>query len=197
MTNSQEQLINSAIKCVSKHGLEGTRTQMIAKDAGLSEAMIFKLFGSKDNLLRTCFETVDKQIASLFDGLKFGTAQIKDNPETAVFLLWSQYFKWLIAHKEETLFYFAYRTASGFQEFEKTRKAPWFEDFVAIFYAFDGEYNLQERVSPTILWTQVLTVTQLYAKLVIEGALPSDDATISTIFKIQMGSICELLKQSK
>ncbi len=195
MSNSSDQIIASAIKCVSIHGLSGTRTQMIAKESGLSEAMIFKLFGSKDELLRVCFETVDKEIAALFNGLKFGMAQIKDNPETAVYLLWTQYFKWLISHKEETLFYFAYRTTPFFQEFEKTRKAPWFEDFVAIFYAFDGEYGLYEKISPTILWTQVLTVTQLYAKLVIEGAIPSDEATIQSIFKIQMGSICEMLKK--
>ncbi len=189
MTNSEEMIIKGAIKCVSEYGLSKTRTQIIAEKSGLSEAMIYKLFGSKDTLLRICFETVDKRIAALFNGMQISEEQIKKNPEEVVFILWSTYFKWLISHKEETLFYFAYRMAAFFPQYERTREAPWFGDFVAIFSIFDKEYELYKKISPSVLWTHILTVTQLYAKLAIEGSVPSDDAAIQSIFKMLMSGL--------
>lgn len=168
---------------------------MIAQEAGVVESTLFRHFGTKDNLLKICFETVDKQIAALFCGMEFPSEQIHSDPESLVFLLWSRYFHWLIAHREETLFYFYYRTDPSFPAFDRSRKAPWFQDFIKIFEAFDAEYHLYEKVRPETLWTQVLTVTQLYAKLVLEGAIPSDDQTVQSIFHTQMDGICRLMEK--
>lgn len=46
----REQIIATAVELFSKHGFSGTTTKKIAAAAGVSEAMVFRHFASKDEL---------------------------------------------------------------------------------------------------------------------------------------------------
>ena len=46
----REQIIRTAVEVFSKHGFSGTTTKRIAEAAGISEAIIFRHFASKDEL---------------------------------------------------------------------------------------------------------------------------------------------------
>jgi len=46
----REQILSTAVELFSKHGFRGTTTKEIAKAAGVSEAMVFKHFATKDEL---------------------------------------------------------------------------------------------------------------------------------------------------
>src|SRR5262245_29638612 len=46
----REQILRTAVELFSKHGFRGTTTKEIAKGAGVSEAMVFKHFATKDEL---------------------------------------------------------------------------------------------------------------------------------------------------
>lgn len=49
---TMQNIIDSTIKLFSSKGYNATTTALIAKDAGVSEAIIFKHFGNKENLLK-------------------------------------------------------------------------------------------------------------------------------------------------
>lgn len=49
---TQKNIINSAIKLFSQNGYNATTTALIAKDAGVSEAILFKYFKKKEGLLK-------------------------------------------------------------------------------------------------------------------------------------------------
>ncbi|TCL76444.1 TetR family transcriptional regulator [Hydrogenispora ethanolica] len=49
---TKQRIIDTAIKLISSHGFNATTTALIAKELGLSEAIIFKYYGDKQNLLR-------------------------------------------------------------------------------------------------------------------------------------------------
>ncbi len=51
MTKKQQNIINSALKLFAKNGFDSTSTNIIAKDAGVSEGLIFRHFGNKEGLL--------------------------------------------------------------------------------------------------------------------------------------------------
>ena len=51
MITRRQHIANVALQLFGDKGFENTSTQQIAKDAGVSEALIFKHFGSKDQLL--------------------------------------------------------------------------------------------------------------------------------------------------
>lgn len=66
-------IIEAAIKMASLHGYLGATTKSIAKEAGVNEVTIFRLFGSKDNLFDECIETfggpaVAPQIEAILTG---------------------------------------------------------------------------------------------------------------------------------
>jgi len=46
----REQILQTAVELFSKHGFRGTTTKEIAKASGVSEAMVFKHFTTKDGL---------------------------------------------------------------------------------------------------------------------------------------------------
>ncbi|HEX3101177.1 MAG TPA: helix-turn-helix domain-containing protein [Pyrinomonadaceae bacterium] len=46
----REQILKTAVDLFSKHGFRGTTTKEIARAAGVSEAMVFKHFATKDEL---------------------------------------------------------------------------------------------------------------------------------------------------
>jgi AcrR family transcriptional regulator len=46
----REQILQTAVDLFSKHGFRGTTTKEIARASGVSEAMVFKHFASKDEL---------------------------------------------------------------------------------------------------------------------------------------------------
>ncbi|MGH7783465.1 MAG: TetR/AcrR family transcriptional regulator, partial [Candidatus Binatia bacterium] len=46
----REQILGTAVELFSKHGFRGTTTKEIARASGVSEAMVFKHFATKDEL---------------------------------------------------------------------------------------------------------------------------------------------------
>lgn len=46
----REQILMTAVELFSRHGFSGTTTKMIAEAAGVSEAMVFRHFATKDEL---------------------------------------------------------------------------------------------------------------------------------------------------
>lgn len=49
--NKKQDILNAALVLFTEQGARATSTKSIAKEAGVSEALIFKHFGTKDNLL--------------------------------------------------------------------------------------------------------------------------------------------------
>ena len=49
--NRKEKIAASALQLFAEKGYENTSTQLIASHAGVSEALVFKHFGNKENLL--------------------------------------------------------------------------------------------------------------------------------------------------
>ncbi|MEO7672810.1 MAG: TetR/AcrR family transcriptional regulator [Pyrinomonadaceae bacterium] len=62
----REQILQSAVSLFSKRGFSGTTTKEIARGAGVSEAMVFRHFSTKDELYgailhsKSCSDGIDK-----------------------------------------------------------------------------------------------------------------------------------------
>jgi AcrR family transcriptional regulator len=53
--SNNDKLLLAAIDLIAEKGYNGTSTQEIANEAGLSEKTLFRHFGSKQNLLEMAF----------------------------------------------------------------------------------------------------------------------------------------------
>jgi AcrR family transcriptional regulator len=59
---TKQTIIDTAVRLISSYGYNATTTAVIAKETGLSEAIIFKYFKNKENLLREIGNVAIEQI---------------------------------------------------------------------------------------------------------------------------------------
>lgn len=172
------------MKAVRQYGLEGARIQNISELAGLSSGALYRYFDGKDDLMIACFTYVDKQAAAIFDHIPLNTLELLTNPMAVVKKLWTPYFRFWVAHPDETVFYHRFRDSAAFPAFEKTRDVSYFASFVASVHAFREIYPGLCQINQDLLWLHVMTITVLYAKYVVEGVLPDNEETEQTIFRL-------------
>ncbi|GJQ63041.1 MAG: hypothetical protein SCALA702_20940 [Melioribacteraceae bacterium] len=65
MTEKQENIIQAAIKLFSERGYAATSTNAIAKEAAVSEGLIFRHFGNKEGLLHAIIKTGEEVLKQM------------------------------------------------------------------------------------------------------------------------------------
>jgi len=66
MTEKQLSILNAALKLFAQQGFSATPTSQIAKEAGVSEGLIFRHFGKKDGLLAAVIHEGEESFKTLF-----------------------------------------------------------------------------------------------------------------------------------
>lgn len=66
MTEKQEKIIQAALQLFANEGYNATSTSKVAKEAEVSEGLIFRHFGNKEGLLQAILEEGENRIKSLF-----------------------------------------------------------------------------------------------------------------------------------
>ncbi len=60
--SKRDSILQATIDVVAKHGISDSPTTEIAKEAGAAQLTVFRLFGSKKELLRQTYEEVKKRL---------------------------------------------------------------------------------------------------------------------------------------
>lgn len=184
LDDTKTRIISAAIRAVRQHGLEGARIQNVSALAGISPGAIYRYFESKEKLLGECFAYVDRQAAALFDHIAFDPSQMVTDPMGAVKSLWLPYFRFWVAHPDETVFYHRFRDSALFPEYDRKRDTAYFHSFIGMVRAFRQMFPGIRRINQDLLWLHVLTSTVMYAKYVAEGVLPASRETEETVFQL-------------
>ena len=184
LDDTKTRIISAAIRAVRQYGLEGVRIQNISELAGLSPGALYRYFDGKDDLMTACFTYVDRQAAEIFDRVRFDPSALSANPVGAVKSLWVPYFRFWVAHPDETVFYHRFRDSVAFPAYDRTRDAGYFGSFVVMIRAFMDTFPSLRRMNQDLLWLHLLTTTVLYAKYVVEGVLPDSEETEETVFQL-------------
>ena len=112
LDDTRTRIISAAMKAVREYGLEGVRIQNVSDLAGISPGALYRHFNSKDQLIEECFTYVDKQAAEIFEHLKFNPVAMAADPIGTVKSLWLPYFRFWVAHPDETVFYHRFRDSA-------------------------------------------------------------------------------------
>lgn len=193
LEDNREEIMRGAIEGVAEYGLEGLNMKTISRLSGRNSSTIYTIFNSKDELLRCCFERIDHQIARLFGKVKLDPRALAEDPEGQVRRIWTRYFRFLVEHPAETLFYVRYRSGSGFAEYDKKRDVSHFAGFMRLVRTFDEQYHIFRDIPSGLLWLHLLTTTLMYARYVVEGVLPRDADTQERIFQLEMNGLRSLM----
>lgn len=197
MDDTKTRIIMAAMKGVREYGLEGVRVQKIGQLAGLTQGAMYRYFESKDELMTACFIYVDKQVAAIFDHMKFDPLILLKGPTEAIKSLWLPYFRFWTAHPDETVFYHRFRDSAYFPAFDRQRDVGYFDKFVGIVHLFKKTFPKLNELNQDLLWLHVLTTTVMYAKYVVEGVLPNDEKTENAIFQLMLTGLTGYLKPGK
>lgn len=184
MDDTKIRIMSAAMKAVRQYGLEGMRIQNVSDLAGISPGALYRYFESKDQLIIECFTYVDRQAAAIFEQLSFNPLTMLVDPIGAVKKLWLPYFRFWVAHPDETVFYHRIRDSAFFPEYDRTRDISYFGSFVCMVQAFQQVFPGIRQINQDLLWLHVLTTTVLYAKYVAEGVLRADQETEETVFQL-------------
>lgn len=184
LDDTKTRIILAAIKAVRRHGLEGVRIQNVSDLAGLSPGAIYRHFDGKEQLLAECFTYVDRQAAAIFEHLRLDPLAMPADPMGAVKGLWLPYFRFWTSHPDETVFYHRFRDSAFFPQYDKSRDVTYFRTFIGMVHTFKEVFPGLDRINQDLLWLHVLTSTVMYAKYVVEGALPNDQETEDTVFQL-------------
>ena len=130
------------------------------------------------------FTWVDRQAAAIFDHLEFNPRTMVTDPMGAVKELWLPYFRFWVAHPDETIFYHRFRDSAFFPKYDKVREVDYFDSFVVMVRAFREMFPGLKRMNQDLLWLHVLSSTVMYAKYVVEGVVPDDQETEDTVFRL-------------
>jgi AcrR family transcriptional regulator len=66
MTEKQEKIVQAALQLFAQEGYHATSTSKVAKQAGVSEGLIFRHFGNKDGLLQAILEEGERRVKALY-----------------------------------------------------------------------------------------------------------------------------------
>lgn len=66
MTEKQEKILQAALQLFAKEGYHATSTSKVAKQAGVSEGLIFRHFGNKEGLLQAILDEGERRVKVLF-----------------------------------------------------------------------------------------------------------------------------------
>jgi AcrR family transcriptional regulator len=69
MTEKQEKIIEAALELFTKDGFHATSTSKVAKQAGVSEGLIFRHFENKNGLLAAIAKMAEEKMGAIFYGV--------------------------------------------------------------------------------------------------------------------------------
>ena len=162
MDDTRTRIIRAAMAAVRRYGLEGVRIQNVSEFAGITPGAIYRHFESKEQLLTECFTFVDKQAAEIFEHLKWDPLVMLTDPMEAVKELWLPYFRFWVAHPDETVFYHRFRDSSFFPQYDRERDVTYFKSFIGIVHSFQRLFPSLNRINQDLLWLHILTSTATY-----------------------------------
>ena len=183
----RQEFLKTTMQLVSEKGFGGFSMKQVTCKMGVSEALIYKYFESKEALLYACFESMHRRIAALFVSYRLPPLEDARSVLWAIRGLWMRYFGFLVQCGYETIYYFAYRDSPYFKTVLKhdgEAAATYFRDFGQLMHAVNEKLHFTETFTEAHLWTYVLDTTGIFAKRVIRGELPATEESCEAIFTL-------------
>ncbi|MBX3244130.1 MAG: TetR/AcrR family transcriptional regulator [Acidobacteria bacterium] len=134
----REQILRTAIELFSRNGFSGTTTKKIAKEAGVSEAMVFRHFVSKDELYKAILHSKvceDGENQLPWEDNSGLVEAMERNDDFQVFYLFA---KRSLEKQQADIEFIRLLFYSGLEQNELTEQFVY--EFMSKLYAFFGDY---------------------------------------------------------
>lgn len=196
MTKEERQrLIIAAVKSVvAQKGMNGFSIRQVAELTGINEALIYRDFYTKDNLLFACYESVEDSVSLIYEKIDPLALETPEQTVLALKEMWMRSFCYLLKNKDDTLFIRSYRESSYRQkllEAGRNREPKYFFDardkFVMI---------LPPNINVHFTWIYLIDIGIEFAVKILKKELPDTEESINTIWNLVYHGISATLKEN-
>lgn len=189
MANTRERLIASAVKTVAERGTEGVTTAVLARRAGCSEAMIYKCFEDKEDLIREAFRVLDERVSRIalenFSAIRADGSNFME----VVYSAWHKVYRYLLATPEEALFLIRYRYCSLYTDAVRSERLAYNGTFDKVHEMVESKFGASRATYRGFYINYALEITLSFAERVITGRLKDTQALESVVWKLVSDSI--------
>ncbi len=194
--NKKEELISATMEIVAENGFTDFSMKKITQRVGCSEALIYRHFSTKEQLLYICFDRVQNMIGDEMSTLTLPEEMTFDSISGFVTEAWLRYFRFLTAHGNETMFYFAYRDSRYIEtvhEHDKKLGMMYFGNFTKVMFDLNDRYGYMDNIPRDIFWTYLIDASGIFAKRVIRGEIPDNEESHRMIFRLLFTGIAGIM----
>lgn len=187
--SSDEIFIEGTIKIVAAIGIENIRTKQVADYAGFTEQTMYRRFSSKEILLRETFLYIDKKVSSILTQSAY-IRKPNDAPfELVAYAIWHKVYRYLINHREETLFLIRYRYSSLYTDEVRNMREAYNGGLDNACNVFEQNLGELGGMSWQTLIANIFELTLCYAEKIITGRLEDTKEMERSIWTVVINSI--------
>ena len=187
--------MDAAIKSYAEYGEQGLTTKNLAKAADCSEALIYRHFKSKDDLLRACYIRLHAKATSSIEPVRYPENMTVEEAIEIGKAYWLKVFRFFVDAGIESLFYFWFRMSDAFLELlnegsEDIKKA-YESSFMNMFEKLRVVFNLD--ISADHYRTYIVFFTGTFVNQVVTGKLPNTEESFEFIANLLFGGLITTL----
>ena len=176
----QKQIIEAVKRIIAQKGMNGFSIRQAAEMTGINEALIYRDFYTKDQLLEACYQSVEDAIYQIYANIGPLDLSTPEQNLNAMREMWMKSFCFLLEHKDDTLFIRSYRESSYRQKLLKAgakRQPKYF------FEARDKFASvLPKNLDMHLTWVYVIDIAIEFAVKILQGKLPNTEEAITKIW---------------
>ena len=185
----EDMFIKGAVNTVASVGIENTRTKDIASQTGFTEATMYRMFPTKEILLRDAFLYIDKQIADILTQSAFIRHPDKTPTELAAYAIWRRVYRYMIDHWAETIFMIRYRYSSLYTEDVRKMREIYNGGTDRAYTVFVQDLEQIRVTEWQLLLDSAFELTLCFAEKVINGRMPDTDETELGVWSVIMNAM--------
>ena len=189
--------IDSTIAMVAKVGMENLRTKQIAEAVGLSEASMFRYFGSKEEILREAFFVVDKRVSALLSGSRHIDELKTESIIDVAYKIWLDVYHYLLEHRDETLFLIRYRYSAYYTDEVRSQRQAYSGAFDYAYDLLEAQFGTPDATYRGFAINYIFELTLCFAEKIVTGRVKESKDLESRLWGSIKGALGSLILSSK
>ncbi len=188
-------MLDAAIKSYAQYGEQGLTTKNLARAAGCSEALIYRHFKSKDDLLRACYIRLHAKAVAAIPPVEIPENATLEEAVRISRAYWLNFFKFFVDAGIESLFYYWFRMSDAFTELlnegSEDIKEAYSKSFFNMFEELRVKLNLD--ISADHYRTYIVFFTGTFVDQVVRGKVPDTEESFEFIANLLFGGLVTTL----
>ena len=187
--NKQERTrktIEATMQIIAEKGMDRFSVIQSAERAGINEALIYRDFVSKENLLYSCYIDYVIRLGDVYNQIVFSNNM---DIISKIELVWRAFFRFLLQNNYRTLFYEQFRSSSYAEKKKKKARLPLQNThYMSFVNQIVAELKLDQN-QIDILGILLMDGSLLFARRIIQGEMEDKKENIDRIWAMLSGGV--------